>query len=97
MKLFNKLMKNKLSKTEINKEIENIFSSNPSQKQIKKAKKLAMSKNIKLKELRKKFCKKCNSFFNSKNSEIRIKKKNKIPIKIIKCKNCSYVSRYKIK
>ena len=40
----------KLSKEEIKKIIDNTFSHHPSQKEIKKAKKLAMSKNIKLGE-----------------------------------------------
>ncbi|MBS3080605.1 hypothetical protein J4221_03990 [Candidatus Pacearchaeota archaeon] len=83
----------KLSKEEIKKIIDNTFSHHPSQKEIKKAKKLAMSKNIKLGEKRKLFCKKCFTYFTSKNSEIRIKK----PYKIIKCKNCGYVSRWKLK
>lgn len=83
----------KLSKQEIQEKIQEIFSSNPSPKQIKKAKKLAMSKNIKIGNLRKKFCKKCYSFFNTDNSETRIKK----GFKIIKCKNCNYINRYKIK
>ena len=82
-----------LSKQEIPEKIKKIFSSNPFPRQIQKAKKLAMSKNIKLKELRKKFCKKCYSLFDSKNSEIRIKKS----FKTIKCKKCSYISRYKLK
>ncbi len=86
-------MKNKLSKIEIQEKIKQIFSnsSNSNPKEIKKAKKLAMSKNIKLGNLRKLFCKKCYAFFNSENSEIRIKK----GFKIIKCK-CGYVSRYKL-
>ena len=86
------MKKEKLSKLETEHKIKEIFSNNPSPKQIKKAKTLAMSKNIKLGKLRKKFCKKCYTFFNSKNSEIRIKK----PLKIIKCKECGYVGRYKI-
>jgi len=83
----------KLSKTEVEKKIKEIFSNNPKSKQIQKAKKLAMSKNIKLKELRKKFCKKCYTLFNSSNSEIRIKKHHKI----IKCKKCNYISRYNLR
>ena len=83
----------KLSKQEIQEKIQEIFSSNPSPKQIKKIKKLAMSKNIKLGNLRKKFCKKCYSFFNTENSEIKIKK----PYRIIKCRKCGYLSRWKIR
>ncbi len=79
-------------KQQIETQIKEIFSKNPTPKQIKKAKKLAMSKNIKLRELRKKFCKKCLTFFTPSNHEIKIKK----PYKIIKCKNCNYVSRYKL-
>jgi len=86
-------MKVKLSKKEIENKLEETFSNNPKPKDIKKIKRLAMSKNIRIKEYRKKFCKKCYSLFNSKNSEIRIKKDKKI----IKCKTCRYISRYKIK
>jgi RNase P subunit RPR2 len=82
----------KLSKLEIEQKIKDVFSKTPTSEQIKKIKKLAMSKNIKLKEYKKLFCKKCYSLFNSNNSEIRIKK----PYKIIKCKNCGYVNRWKM-
>jgi len=84
-------MKPLLTKQEINEYIKNIFSKESSIKEIKKAKKLAMSKNIKLGEFKKKFCKKCYSMFNSNNSEIRIKN----GFKITKCK-CGYISRYKL-
>ena len=83
----------KITKEEIRKEIEIAFSGKPTQKEIKKIKKSAMSKNIKLGELRKKFCKKCLSFFTSDNSETRVKK----GIKIIKCKNCGHVNRWWVK
>ena len=86
-------MESDLSKKEIEEYIKNIFSKESSAKEIKKAKKLAMSRNIKLKELRKKFCKNCYALFNSKNSEIRIKK----GLKVIRCRECKFVSRYKIK
>jgi|APSaa5957512622_1039677.scaffolds.fasta_scaffold32056_5 RNase P subunit RPR2 len=84
----------KLSKKQIQEQINIIFSTKPfpSQKQIKKAKRLAMSKNIKLGKMKKQFCKKCFTFFTPNNSEVRIKK----PLKIIKCKNCNKISRYKI-
>jgi len=85
-------MKLTLSRQETKKKINEIFSNNPSPNEIKKAKKLAMSRNIKLGRLRKKFCKKCYSLFNSSNSKTRIKN----GFKIIKCK-CGYVSRYKLK
>ncbi|MFH1358660.1 MAG: hypothetical protein ABIH37_02105 [archaeon] len=82
----------KLSKQEIQEQIKEIFSKKPNQKEIKKAKKLAMSKNIKLGSLKKMFCKKCFTFFTHNNSQIKIKK----PFKIIKCKECGYVSKYKL-
>jgi len=85
-------MRIKISKIEVEEKIKDIFSKQSTPKEIKKAKKLAMSKNIKLGNLRKKFCKKCYSLFNSKNSEIRIKK----PLKITKCKKCGQISRYKM-
>ena len=83
----------KLSRQEIQGKINEVFSKNSSPKEIKKIKKLAMSKNIKLGDYRKKFCKKCYSLFNSNNSEIRIKK----GFKIIKCKNCGYILRQRLK
>ncbi len=81
-------------KQETENQIQQIFSQKtiPTPKQIKKIKKLAMSKNIKLGSLRKKFCKKCFTFFTPNNSEIRIKK----PFKIIKCKICNHISKYKL-
>lgn len=84
-------MKSNLSKKEIEEYIKNVFSKQSSKEEVRKAKKLAMARNIKLENLRKKFCKKCYSMFNSK-SEIRIKK----GFKTIKCK-CRYISRYKVK
>ena len=85
-------MKTKLSKQEAEQQIKKTFSENPSPKQIKKTKKLAMNKKISIKKYRKKFCKKCLTFFAPNNSEIKIKK----PLKIIKCKNCNHISRYKM-
>ena len=84
----------KLSKDEIQKKIDSIFSKeNPLLKDIKTAKKLAMSKNIKLGQLKQRFCKKCLSYYDSDNSEIRIKKQ----LKRITCKKCGYVARYQMK
>ena len=82
----------KLSKTEAKEEIVEFFDKikDKSQKEIKKIKKLAMKHSIKLGDLRKKFCKKCDS----SNLKIKsIKKKTKT----IKCENCGYISRWKIK
>ncbi len=80
---------------ETREKINEIFSTKPfpSQKQIKKAKLLAMSKNIKLGNLKKKFCKKCFNFFTPDNSEIRIKK----GFKIVRCKECRSAIRVKMK
>jgi RNase P subunit RPR2 len=83
----------KLSKQEIQKEINRIFLKNPNPKEIKKAKRLAMSKNIKLGDLRKKFCKKCFTLFKNNNYSVKINK----GFKTIRCKTCNYISRYKIK
>ena len=85
-------MKSKLSREETKKQISSIFSKNPSPKDIKKAKTLASSKNTKLTNYKKKFCKECLTYFNSTNSQIRIKK----PLKIIKCRSCGNISRYKL-
>jgi RNase P subunit RPR2 len=81
----------KLSKTDAEKQIKKIFGDvkNKSPKEIKKIKKLAMSQNIQLKELRKKFCKKCYS------PDLKIRGiKNKI--KTIECKNCGKLMKWKI-
>ena len=83
----------KSSKKKIEQDIKELFSKNPSTSDIKRIKKIAMSKSIKLKNLRKKFCRKCLTYFDKNNREVRIRK----PMKIIKCKNCGYVTRYKMK
>jgi len=82
----------KISKTEVKKQIQEFFSgiNNKTPKEVKKIKRLAMSKKIPLKNLRKTFCKKC--FTPYKHHKIRIKNK----IKSIICENCDYTSRYKI-
>ena len=67
------MMNKKFFKLEIEEKIKNVFSGNPNPEAIKKLKKLAMSKNIKLTYYKILFCKKCLSFFNSKNSIVRIK------------------------
>ena len=82
----------KLSKTAAQKEIKEFFDNidKKNSKEVRKIKKLAMMHNIPLKNLRKKFCKKC--FFPYENPKVRIKNK----IKKITCKNCGYTSRWKI-
>jgi RNase P subunit RPR2 len=83
----------KFSKKEAEKKIESFFSQikNKTPEEIRKMKKLSMKHGIKLGELRKKFCKKC--FNPYENPQIRFHKN----IKSVKCKNCGYVSRWKIK
>jgi len=83
----------KLSKIEAKKKIEDFFSNikNKTSKDVKKIKKFAMRHNIPLKELRKKFCKKC--FTPYINPKIRIKNK----IKTIICENCGYENRWRVK
>lgn len=80
------------SKSVIIQNIEDFFKEikNKTSKEIKKIKKLAMSKNLHLKEKRKLFCKKC--FHPYKNPKIRIKNR----IKSLTCENCGNVSRWKI-
>ena len=83
----------KLSKTEAKKEIEEFFADikHKSPKEIKKIKRLAMRYNIQIRDLRKKFCKKCLVLY--KNSKIRIKDN----IKSVTCENCGYISRWRIR
>ncbi|MFW5847078.1 MAG: RNAse P, Rpr2/Rpp21 subunit [Nanoarchaeota archaeon] len=87
-------MKKKLTKTRAIEEINEFFKNikNKSPKEIKKIKRLAMSYNIPLKEKRKIFCKNCLNPYSGKE-KIRIKNK----IKNIECKNCGYISRWKLK
>ena len=85
-------MKKELSKAKARKQIlwffKNIKEKKP--KEVKKIKRIAMSYNLPLKNLRKKFCKKC--FMPYKNPKIRIKNKKKI----IVCENCGSVSRWRL-
>ena len=83
----------KLSKKETEEKIKGFFQNikNKTPDEIKKATKQAMSHNIKLKQLKKTFCRKC--FMPYKNPNIRIKR----GIKSVKCEKCGYVSRWKIK
>jgi RNase P subunit RPR2 len=79
----------KVSKTETEKQIKEFFSNikDKTPKDIKKIKKLAMNHNIKLGELKKRFCKKCYSVY--RKPKIRIKNN----VKSVSCENCGYVSR----
>jgi len=86
-------MKKATSKADAKKQIQEFFKNikNKSPKDVKKIKKLAMNYKIPLKNKRKLFCGKC--FTPYINLKIRIKNKKKI----ITCKECEYVSRWKIK
>jgi len=83
----------KISRTESEKQINDFFkdTENKSARDVKKIKRLAMSCNIPIRKLRKKFCKKCFTLY--KNPRIRVSNK----LKTIKCENCGYISRWKIK
>jgi len=84
----------KLSKTETENKIKYFFEDikNKSAEDVKKMKRLAMSQSISLKELKKKFCKKCLAPYSGKE-KIRIKDK----IKAVTCNKCGCISRWKIK
>lgn len=84
----------KLSKAKANEKIGNFFQNikEKTPKEIKKIKRFAMKHSIPLREKRKLFCKKClNSY--SGNEKVWIKNK----MKIIECKKCSYLARWKLK
>ncbi|MFH1307501.1 MAG: hypothetical protein ABIH72_01465 [archaeon] len=80
------MKKEKLSK----KEVIDLINKARTEKDFKKIKRNAMHSNIKLGSLRKKFCKKC---FSPKLKVKSIKK----GIKRVACRNCGYISRWKIK
>ena len=86
-------MPKKISKTEAKKQIEEFFLNikNKTPKEVKKIKKLAMGFNFPLKEKRKTFCKKCLNPYKAQKTRIRNK------IKIIVCKNCGHVNRWRIR
>lgn len=82
----------KTSKKEAEKEIEEFFKNikDKTPKEIKKIKRLAMHHNIKLKDKREKFCKKCYSP-NLKT------KTTKNKTKTVECQNCQHKMRWKLK
>lgn len=83
----------KVSKKEASKEIEEFFSNirNKSPLEIKKIKRIAMKHNIRLREKKKMFCKKCLNPY--KNPKIRVRKR----LKLVECAECGNKSRWKIK
>ena len=84
----------KLTRVEARAKIYSFFKfiKNKSPQDIKRIKKLAASFNIRLGRLRRKFYQDCYTPFTSKTAEIRIKNKKKI----IKCKVCGKISRFKL-
>ena len=85
-------MKNKISRKEANEKIKSFFGRKHfNSEEIKKIKRLAMSRNIQLKEYRKRFCKKC--FSDLKNGKVRITKF----YKSVECSECNFKNRWKIK
>ncbi|MBU2615770.1 MAG: hypothetical protein KKC19_01570 [Nanoarchaeota archaeon] len=82
------------SKKVVSKKIERFFEKlrGKTPSEIRKIKRMAMGSNVSLGTKKKLFCKKCFSVFNSGNSEIRIKKGSKI----VKCKKCDNISRWKL-
>jgi len=82
----------KSSKSEAETEILELFKDlkNRTPKEIRKIKRLAMKHNIKLRELKKKFCKKCFS------QDLKIKSVRK-RIKTVECRKCGNLMRWKIK
>jgi RNase P subunit RPR2 len=92
-------MKNKskkLSKTQIEEKIKEFFNDKnlkeKSPKEIKKIKKLAMTKNIPLRGFRKLFCKYCLKPYSG-NEKVRIRNN----IKTTECLNCKKKNRWKLK
>jgi RNase P subunit RPR2 len=84
------------SKKEIEKKIKEFFEKlvEKTAEDVKKIKKLGMSLNIRLGELRKNFCKKClTPCIPGITCEVRIKGK----LKNVKCRLCKTVNRWKIK
>ena len=83
-------MKSKLSKTEVQQKIEKFFKrENFSSEEARKIKRLAMNFNIRLKNYRKKFCKKCYAKLKGRT---RITKTHKT----IECENCGYKNKFKL-
>ena len=87
-------MKNKLSKQESQKKIDEFFKQDKEldSKYMKKMKKLAMRYNLKLGNYRKRFCKKCYSDLKHNYGKIRVTKTHKI----LECKKCGFMNKWKI-
>ena len=84
-------MKTNLSRQQAQEEINNFFKKeNYSSKEVRKVKKLAMKFNIKLREYKKNYCKKCYSKLKDK---IKLNKY----YKNIKCSSCGYENSFKLR
>lgn len=57
------------------------------------AKKIGMRFNVRLGSLKRKFCKKCYSYFTPENSQKRLKK----GVLVVKCLECGNIQRYPYK
>ncbi|MEX0920611.1 MAG: hypothetical protein WDZ69_03460 [Candidatus Pacearchaeota archaeon] len=87
------MSKQKVSRKEAAKEIDEFFNNikNKTPGEVKKIKKLAMGYNLKLREKKKLFCRKCLAPY--RNPKIRIKEGKKT----VACEDCSHTARWKIK
>jgi len=84
-------MKTNLNKTEAKEKIDKFFQREKfTSEEMRKIKRLAMKFRIRLKEKRRRFCKKCLSQLKGK---IRISNGNKI----IECEKCGFRNRFKMK
>jgi len=79
----------KMNKKHADEEISEFFREKHNSDEVKKIKKTAMRYRIKLKDLRKKFCKKCFSM----NLKFRKVGNN---IKTVECSDCGNLMRWKI-
>ena len=80
-----------LSKIEAKNKIEDYFSKNKLEpRQTRKIKRFAMAHRIRLKEYRKRFCKKCYSELS--NGIFRLSKR----YKTVECNSCEKVNRWKM-
>ena len=83
-------MKPDLTKNQAEQKIHNFFQKLFfTSEEIKKIKRLAMKSNIKLKDYRKNFCKKCLAQLKGK---IRVSKTHKT----VECQDCGYKNKFKI-
>jgi len=91
-----KMKKLSLNRKEVEKKIKEFFENlgEATSEEVRKIKKLGMSLNIRLGELRKNFCKKCMApCIPGVTCEVRIKGK----LKNVKCRLCKTTNKWKIK